>query len=137
MKIYLAARYSRRDEMREIAAKLEQMGHVITSQWLDTNWEVTEKGSSAAPAEYREEHSAIDMGDVKAANCIISFTEEPRTSRGRGGRHVEHGLAAAWGHRLVVVGYRENLFHHLPGVEFHEGAAEMLASFAAEGSLAC
>ena len=135
MKVYLAARYSRRDEMREIADTLEKMGHVITSQWIDTNWEVTEKGSSAAPAEYREQHSVIDMGDVEVAECVISFTEEPRSCRGRGGRHVEFGMAAAWGKRLIVVGHRENVFHHLPLVEFFGTTAEMLGSFASEGAI--
>jgi hypothetical protein len=50
---------------------------------------------------------------------VVSFTEQPRALNGnRGGRHVEFGLAVALNKRLIVVGYRENLFHWLPQVEF-------------------
>lgn len=35
MKIYLAARFSRNDEMRGVRDVLETMGHQITSRWID------------------------------------------------------------------------------------------------------
>jgi hypothetical protein len=47
-----------------------------------------------------------------AAEMVISFTG----GGGKGGRHVEFGLAVAAGKRLVVIGPRENVFHCLPGV---------------------
>lgn len=118
MKIYLCARYSRRDELRGVRDSLQRAGHEVTARWLDTEWEGGDgRGSSAAPPEYREEFARKDMEDVRAADCLIAFTEVPG-SGGRGGRHVEYGMAVAWKKRLIVVGHRENLFHHLPGVEF-------------------
>lgn len=121
MKIYLCGRYSRRDQLRSVREELLRLGHTVTSRWLDTNWEATERQdrvySSAAPPEYREQYAALDLEDVAAADCLIAFTEEPR-SGGRGGRHVEFGAALALGKRLVVVGHRENLFHHHSRVEF-------------------
>lgn len=119
MKIYLCARYSRRDELRRLRERLQQQGHHITSRWLDTTWEQRdEKGSAAAPPEYRAYHAVQDLEDVQAADCLLTITEEPR-SGGRGGRHVEFGVALALNKRLLVVGHRENVFHHHPQVEFY------------------
>lgn len=128
MKFYLCARYSRRDELRTVRTRLEAIGHQTTSRWLDTDWEGIERQdkvySSAAPPEYREEYACKDMGDVAACDCLIAFTEEPR-SGGRGGRHVEFGAAIALNKRLIVVGFRENLFYHHPDVEFCENETEL------------
>jgi hypothetical protein len=117
MKVYLAARYSRIAEMRTYRAQLERVGHVVTSRWVDGKHE----------AENREAHSVQlagfaqeDCDDVKAADCVISFTEAPRGGHSRGGRHVEHGMALAWNKRVVVIGHRENVFHSMPQVEFFE-----------------
>ncbi len=38
MKIYLAARYSRRLELLTYREQLVGMGHEVTSSWLDTEW---------------------------------------------------------------------------------------------------
>lgn len=125
MYIYLASRYSRRDEMRVVAEALKLKGHKVTSRWLETEWGNRPDSTSAAPPEYCEKYAQIDMEDVKFADTVINFTEAPGDGS-RGGRHVEFGLAVAWGKRLVVVGYRENLFHCLPGVEFYSTTHEML-----------
>ncbi len=127
MKIYLAARYSRRDELRVVREELTRLGHTVTSRWLDTGWELAERGdSTAAPPEYREQFAAIDAEDVYDADAMVNFTEPPGPNPGRGGRHVEFGMAYAWGKRMVVIGYRENLFHHVSGVEFYQDSQAML-----------
>lgn len=59
-----------------------------------------------------------DWEDVNAAKIVISFTEPPRSTANRGGRHVEFGIALANKARVIVVGHRENIFHWLPIVEF-------------------
>jgi hypothetical protein len=128
MIIYLAGRYSRRDQLRNVADELRRLGHVINSRWLETDWVSRPNKSSAAPPEYREKYALIDMEDVRAANCVISFTEAPGDGS-RGGRHVEFGLAVGLEKRLIVVGHRENLFHHLPGVEFFTTQEELLSHF--------
>lgn len=133
MKIYLASRYSRRDQMRELAAELTRMGHEITSRWLETEWVNRPGDGAAAPPEYREKYAAIDMEDVRAADCVVNFTEAPGDGS-RGGRHVELGLAVAWGKRIIVVGHRENLFHHLPVVEFFNSQWDVLRALNAEAA---
>lgn len=108
MKIYLAARYGRRDEVREIRDELLALGHEVVSRWLDTDSDNN------------------DMEDLLSADCLISFAEEPSSPHGRGGRHVEFGAALQAGKRLLVVGYRENVFHHHPRVEFFADTQSML-----------
>ncbi len=129
MNVYLASRYARREEMQAVAADLQQMGHTVTSRWINGSHELEDH---PAP-EDRRRLAQEDMLDILDANCLISFTEQPRASGespGRGGRHVEFGIAlGGCTMRLIVVGWRENVFHWLPRVEFFpdwQGAKEAL-----------
>lgn len=134
MKIYLASRYSRRDEMRGIASRLRAVGHEITSRWLETDWvNRSADGVSMAPPEYRAEYAVIDLADVAAAECVVNFTEPELPNPGRGGRHVEFGYGLALGKRVLVVGHRENLFHEHPSVEFFTCTEEAVATLTAGG----
>jgi hypothetical protein len=58
----------------------------------------------------------LDQEDVLAADTLVCFTE-PAEAGGNGGRHVELGMALALGRRVIVIGRREHIFHHLPGIE--------------------
>jgi hypothetical protein len=140
MNIYLAARYSRRAEMLVYRTQLEAIGHIVTSRWingshqLDTSGtpigdhgeHLVESGDCREAARLRQRFCEEDLADVLSCDCLISFTEEPRQpTTNRGGRHVELGIAigqAAAGkdRRLITVGWRENIFHWLPQVEFYE-----------------
>lgn len=127
MKIYLAGRYGRREQLKSVRDELTRLGHEVTSRWLDTEWAPTDGSSSTAPPEYREKYCLIDLEDVLASECVISFTEEPDSGNGkRGGRHVEFGVALQAGKRLVVVGWKENIFHHHPRVEFFKSQWDMV-----------
>jgi hypothetical protein len=137
MRIYLASRYSRREELCAYRAELEALGHTVTGRWLNGSHQIDnagkpigdhgeklvegDSGESGEQADALRAHFVKeDCEDVYMAECVISFTEPPRSALGnRGGRHVEFGMAVAWGKRLIVVGHRENLFHYLPRVEFH------------------
>ena len=119
MKIYLAARYTRYPELQGYRADLEGAGHTVTSRWINGNHQITDAGLSAqAKEEERIRFAQEDRDDLEAADCVISFTEVPRTTATRGGRHVELGMALAHQKRVIVVGHRENVFHCLPEVEF-------------------
>lgn len=142
--IYLAGRYSRRQELAAHAAELTALGHVVTSRWIDGDhqWSVpgladqTESGfaandNSEVPAEaYR--FAQDDLEDVFAADVVVCFTEPPRTPNmnSRGGRHVEMGLALAWDKDVLVVGWLENVFCLLPEIEFCATWPEALAALA-------
>lgn len=117
-KIYLAARYSRRIELCGYRSRLIEMGYEITSRWLDGKHEITKEGSTEAAQLLRCKYAIEDWEDLMKADVCISFTEEPRKTTTRGGRHVEFGAALACGKTCFVVGFRENVFHCLPSVKF-------------------
>ncbi|MEM9760033.1 MAG: nucleoside 2-deoxyribosyltransferase [Pseudomonadota bacterium] len=129
MKIYLAARFSRRHEAHALGARLQALGHTITSRWsLPDSDHVKPAGMSEQAADKERERFALeDVEDVRAADCCISLMEPPR-GNGRGGRHVEFGIALALGHRMIIIGPRETVFHHLPEVE-HFGTPDQLVDF--------
>lgn len=127
MRIYLAAKYSRRAELIGYAAELENLGHVVKARWLSENHDLPPGGDPALGLRF----ALDDMEDCSKADCVISFTEQPGqpgAGRNRGGRHVEFGMALqrrlisrgyGWP-RLLVIGWRENVFHYASEVEFFE-----------------
>ena len=121
MRIYLAARYSRIDELNGYADDLRALGHVVDARWLNGNHQIHEKqavesATMSVPIE-GQQFAVDDCVDILCADCLVAFSEPPRSGASRGGRHVELGLALAWGKRVIVVGPRENVFHTLPQVE--------------------
>ncbi len=143
MKIYLAARYSRRLELCEYRKQLESLGHTVTSRWLNGDHQVSDTGtpigesgeklieddgstgddSTSRPnksAALRNQFATEDFRDVVDCDLLIAFTEPPRSQFSRGGRHVELGLALGMMKRVWIVGYRENIFCWLEDVRFHE-----------------
>lgn len=117
MRIYLASRYSRREELCDFRSVLFQAGHEVTSRWLNGNHQVSDDGFNAeGPHFLRERFALEDLQDLESCDCLISFTEPPRSGPMRGGRHVEFGIAMALRKSLIVVGPRENVFHCLPRV---------------------
>ena len=91
--------------MLPYAEALRFYGHEVTSRWIEGNHE--------GPGITEEMCAVDDLQDVLAAECIISFTEVPASSRNRGGRHVEFGIGIATNQHLILVGPREHVFHHL------------------------
>ena len=123
MQIYLAARYSRLDELNGYAADLRALGHTVEARWLLGNQQLHEGADSidaaivSVPLEGRP-FARDDYEDVRKADMLIAFSEEPRAlNASRGGRHVEFGIALALGKKVAVVGPRENIFHTLPQVD--------------------
>lgn len=121
VRVHLAARYSRREELCLYRADLARLGYFVTSRWLDGSHEVGGDGLSVEAARADHERFAReDWEDVTTADVVISFTEPPRSKPGRGGRHVEFGVAMALGKLCVIIGPRENVFHCLPGIVHHD-----------------
>lgn len=118
MRWYLAARFGRREEMKDIRAVLRSEGEEVHARWLDLETDMTDPLSTD---EKRTRDAIMDAEDVTKCDGILCFTEDPDnpnvTGRGRGGRHVEFGLALALNKRVVVIGPRENIFHWLPNIE--------------------
>lgn len=154
MIIYLASRYSRREELCGYRTLLQKHGHVVNARWLNGKHQISDAGvpigdegerlvegdcgsTDPAAAALRQSFAEEDLRDLLEADCIISFTEPPRSTASRGGRHVEHGFVLGWNRiaameglntkRVIVVGYRENLFHWIPEVEFVDTWEQLLA----------
>lgn len=126
VKIYLAARFGRREECKSIRTQLQSMGYEVTSSWLDLDYSARDsKEPTSAPPELRQQFAKQDIADILAADWFIMLSEEPDSTAGkRGGRHCEMGVALATGKRVVVIGPRENIFHFLPQVEVFPTFAE-------------
>lgn len=140
--IYLASRYSRRLELCGYREQLRALGFLIQARWLDGGHQLDnvgtpigdngealiEAGSSEKANALRAKFADDDWQDVCSADIQINFTEPPRSTANRGGRHVELGIGLALGSRVIVVGHRENIFHWIPQIEFYATWAEALAT---------
>jgi hypothetical protein len=117
MKIYLASRYSRFQEMQRVRADLEQRGHQVTSRWINGGHQIDDNGLSLQAKEKERIRFALeDLEDLYEADTLIAFTEPPRSTNSRGGRHVEYGIAIGLNYNIIVVGPRENVFHCLQSI---------------------
>ena len=115
---YLAARYSRIDELNKYKQDLEARGNKVTSRWL--KGEHRAEDADLDPV-FSADIALKDLLDVYEAGTIINFTEPPRQQNTtRGGRHVEFGVGLALRRHLVIIGPRENVFHYLPDVKQYD-----------------
>ena len=128
MQIYLAARFSRRDELEALRPLFEAAGHTLISRWHQEQASAPLNGAMAnhTPDE-NAFYAARDAKDVLHADMLVLFTEPPESAWPRGARHVEYGMAFAAGIQLSLVGPRENVFHWmLPATPVHSSVHELL-----------
>jgi hypothetical protein len=105
--IYLSSCSARQAELRQVAGELEDLGCKVVSSWL---WmegvDLRDHRTAAATAER-------NLADLQRATMLIAFSGGPDGAEsGRGGRHVELGIAIARGLDVVLVGEREHIFHY-------------------------
>ncbi len=114
--VYLAGRFSRRDEFNGYAKTLRVAGFRVDARWLVENHEWYGEHDAAA-IEAARGFARDDLEDVARADAVLVFTEPPNPGgRNRGGRHVEFGIALGLGKDIYVVGSPENVFHNLDGL---------------------
>ena len=115
MKLYLAAAYHRKDEMKALAVRIEALGHVVTSRWLE------EEAMPTDPMEqllFLRSNATMDFDDVRSADMLIRFTDDLSTSTVpsgwcTGSRMEETGYAYALGKDIVIVGGMQSIFDRL------------------------
>lgn len=105
LKVYLAARYSRRNEIADKAKELAELGMEVTSKWYNE----PENEEGLGNASYGQQ----DLDDIDNADLLVLFSENPDLPFKRGGRHFESGYAFGKGKAVVVLGPIENTFHWL------------------------
>lgn len=142
LSFYLAARYSRRKELVEYREQLQALGHRVTSIWLNGGHQIDEAGvpigedgeqlfesgiDDPHAVKLREFFAQEDLNDIEFADVLIAFTEPPRSTTSRGGRHVEMGYALGRYKPVIVVGPQENVFCYLPQVSVYSTWDEALS----------
>jgi nucleoside 2-deoxyribosyltransferase len=143
MRIYLASRYSRRIELCGYRSQLLAAGQTVQAEWLNGDHQISDSGeplgergeqlvegndesTDVRSAQLRSKFAQDDFRDVAMCDLLIAFTEPPRSSASRGGRHVELGIALGMMKRVFVVGHRENIFCWLDDVQYFETWKECL-----------
>ena len=107
MKVYLAAAMHRREEIRAVAKRLEDVGIKVTARWLEQN---QRDMTLREVAEY-------DSADVFRADCLVRFSDDISTPTVPAGwctcsRMEESGMAQAWGKMIVIVGGHQSVFDY-------------------------
>ena len=102
MNYYLAARFSRQEEMRNYAKDLENLGHKITSRWINGHLDDT----------FGAKYAIEDLEDIIRADVLIYFNEEIKSS----GRNIEFGYALGNKITIILIGNRNSIFHYLPQI---------------------
>lgn len=128
MKIYMAAQYARRDELRIYREQLQARGIVVTSRWLDEKESLTSDMGNHKD-EWYVETATIDLVDVDRADAVIFFAESPLVGIKRGGRHVEYGYALKSNKPIFVIGPKENVFHYVPRVYHFDSFENFIETF--------
>lgn len=105
MKVYIGAPYPMIEYAKRVRTLLVRQGMQVTSRWLDGD-----AGEQSAWAQH-------DLDDVRAADVLLALNPEGWENAGTGGRHVELGYAIALGKKVVLVGERTNVFHHLKQIK--------------------
>ena len=128
MKVYLAARFDRKDEMKKLSLILISLGIGVTSRWLD---EVSNTLCFAQRERFMEDTAQIDADDVYAADTLVRFSDDlslPVVSSRwcTGSRMEETGMAYAWGKRIVIVGGNQSLFDRFPSRIHVQDVTELL-----------
>lgn len=124
MKVYLTARFARRDEMSTYVEDLKRLGHQVTSRWLGVEFDPLTPLSNPRWSELVQQ----DVDDIRKADALICFTE---TSGGGAARHVEFGIGLGLGKRVYIVGKAEHLFHTLTQLDVYPDWDALLRTFKA------
>lgn len=113
MSYYLAASYSRREEINRYARWLtEHAGLHVVSTWHDGHHELV--GAEDTDA-YRAMCAKEDLFDLDDADVLLFFSGKDEH---RGGRHTEYGYALSRHKTIFIIGQVENIFHTLATQRF-------------------
>jgi len=115
-RIYIASRYSRRDEMRDVAEQMSERGFIVSSTWLQEDYPLNMNLDGLTPEQHAQ-IAAQDLEDITGSDIMVFFGEDQNNQPPRGGRHCEFGFALALGVRIYIVGERENIFHYMPDIK--------------------
>jgi hypothetical protein len=135
-RVYLAASYARKKEMRTYRDQLHQIGCMVTSRWIDNadkyaNSDVTRDMMMSEP-DLCYRYAMSDLEDIMSSHMFVLFTGDKQSS---GGRHTEFGIAmmmlgrSEYLSKICIVGPRENVFQCHSKVWQFDTWADFMAAF--------
>ena len=116
MLAYIAGKYNRHEEFYGLIKDLRKVGIIVNSRWIYGDHEISDKASTEEQFALNRKFALEDIEDIYNSDIFITFTQEPRTTLDRGGRHVELGYAYVLKKNIYIIGPRENAFHYLPKI---------------------
>jgi hypothetical protein len=133
MQVYLAAAWSRKDEIKKIADELIALGINVQARWLNEPPTLPERRSPTSRESFLRSRAEIDIEDATAADVLVRFSDDltPETVPAKlatGSRMFEMGWAMANGSQIVVVGGHQCVFDWLPTVR-HLPDVEILKEY--------
>jgi len=116
MRVYLAAAWSRREEIRGYAKLLADQGVNVQARWLDQEPDFPADG--VIRSKYLQSRAELDVDDVRECDVLVRFSDDlsPATVPSRlasGARMFEMGLAWSLGKKIIVVGGTQCVFDYL------------------------
>jgi hypothetical protein len=112
MRVYLAAQYSQKPKIAVCKQDLLALGITVTSTWTDESEDPNLSLRDVTDGRLLE-YAYRDIDEIITSDVLVLFTVDPDEKTRRGGRHFESGLAFGLRKTLVLIGPRENIFHHL------------------------
>lgn len=126
MKIYLAAAWSRKNEIASLAQELNKIpGIEVNARWLHEPTTGVVSGQESYGGsdvfQFRQARALYDVEDVTDSDMLIRFTDDLSGAfvparLASGARMFEMGLAYAQKKPIVVVGGFQPIFDYLPGI---------------------
>lgn len=120
MRLYLAAAWARKNEIKAVADQLDRLavGLHVGSRWLE---EPDSIYGGADVLAFRRERARIDIQDVAASDILVRFTDDLTSEMvparlATGARMFEMGYAYALNKEIIVVGGVQPIFDYLPGI---------------------
>jgi hypothetical protein len=122
--------------MRGVRDVLHGLGHEVTSRWIDQHGGALLESIVAEKLNEDPDgcahYAAVNLEDLEAADTVISFTSPG--GGGKGGRHIEFGVALGLGKHVVIVGPRENVFHTLRSIEYYPDWSHLVMAWSPFGA---
>jgi nucleoside 2-deoxyribosyltransferase len=122
LNVYLASRHEDRPEIVKIRKCLIANNINVTSRWLTQGGVIKQLiGVRKCDIVENQREGCLrvqtnDLEDIDAADVVVVFSPKKAFCNSTGGRHVEFGYALGTKKPLILVGFRENVFHWNPKV---------------------